>query len=38
METKTLALEIRPKEGAGAGNMGIKRGLAMRKWPGGTRV
>ena len=38
LKTKTLALEISPKEGAGAGYMGGKTGLVMRKQTGGTRV
>ena len=36
--TKTLALEIIPKEGAGDGYVGKKPGLAARKQPRGTRV
>ena len=36
--TKTLALEIRPKEGAGAGYMGENPGLAMWKQPEETSV
>lgn len=35
---KTLALEIRLRERAGAGYVGKKPGLAPWKQPGGTRV
>ena len=36
--TKPLASEIRHKEGAGAGYVGEKTGLALQKQPRGTRV